>query len=325
MMLERRRFMCLAGAAAIGPCLPAAAWAQDYPTRPVRVLVGFAAGSAGDIVARIVSEQLSAMLGRQFFVDNRPGAGSNLAIEALVKSEPDGYTLGLANVGNAIGATFNDKLGFDINRDIAPVAGIARGTSVMEVSASSAIKTVGDFIDLARARPGQLNFASGGVGTVQHVAGELFKMTTGIDMVHVPYRGTAAALADLIAGRVHVIFDNLVSSIGQIRSGQLHPLAVTTAARSPALPNVPTVGESVPGFEASTWTGIAAPKDTPATVIAILNKAINAVLADDATKARFLEMGATMLGGSPGEFRNLIADETRKWAKVVAFSGARPG
>jgi tripartite-type tricarboxylate transporter receptor subunit TctC len=326
MTVSRRDLLQLAGcAAAIFPAVSSIGQAQTYPSRPVRVLVGFAAGSAGDIIARLTAERLSARLGQQFVIDNRPGAGSNLAIEALVNSPADGYTLGLANVGNAIGATLNERPGFDITRDIAPIAGIVRGTSVMEVSPSFPAKTVPDFLAYARANPGKLNFASGGVGTVQHVAGELFKMMTGINMVHVPYRGTPAALTDLVTGRVHVIFDNVVSSIEHIRSGQLRAVAVTTASRSSALPKIPTVGEFVPGFEASTWAGLAAPKGTAGEIVAILNKAITAVLANPQLKARFADMGSTVLAGSPSDFHNLIADETKKWAKVVAFSGAKSG
>ena len=325
MTIIRRDVLRLAATAVLIPALPTIARTQVYPSRPVRVLVGFAPGSAGDIIARMTAEKLSERLGQQFVVDNRPGAGSNLAIEALVKSAPDGYTLGLTNVGNAIGATLNENLGFDINRDIAPVAGIVRGTSVMEVSPSFPAKTVREFIAYAKANPGKLNFASGGVGTVQHVAGELFKMMTGINMVHVPYRGTAPALTDLIGGQVHVIFDNVVSSIGHIRGGQLHAVAVTTEARSSALPDVPTVGESVPGFEASTWAGFAAPKHTPVEIVTILNSAINLALADPNMKARFADMGSTVIVGSPANFQNLIAEETKKWAKVVTYSGARSG
>jgi len=325
MTLQRREFLRVAAAAAVCPSFSTTSWCQAYPSKPVRVLVGFAAGSAGDIIARITADRLSERLGQQLVIDNRPGAGSNLAIEAMAKSPADGYTLGLVNVGNAIGATLSERLSFDITRDIAPIAGIVRGTSVMEVNPSFPAKTVADFIAYARANPGKLNFASGGVGTVQHVAGELFKMRTGINMVHVPYRGTAAALTDLVGGRVHVIFDNVVSSIEHIRSGQLHAVAVTTAARSSALPNVPTVGEFVPGFEASTWAGFAAPKGTPDDIVASLNQAINAVLADPKLKARFAEMGSTVLAGSPSEFQILIAEETKKWSQVVAYSGAKPG
>jgi tripartite-type tricarboxylate transporter receptor subunit TctC len=305
------------------PMFSRLATAQTYPVRPVRVIVGFAAGSAGDITTRLMAEWLSQRLGQQFFVDNRPGAGSNLAIEALVSTPADGYTLALANVGNAIGATLYEKLSFNINRDIVPVAGIVRGTSVMEVSVSFPAKTVPEFIAYAKANPGKLNLASGGNGTVQHVAGELFKMMTGITMIHVPYRGTAAALTDLFSGQVHVIFDNMASSIEHVRAGKLRPLAVTTAARSPTLPDVPTVGEFVPGFEASTWSGVAAPKGTPAEIVEKLNREINTILAEPTTTARFAELGAVALTGSPGDFGRLIAEETEKWGKVVKFSGAK--
>ena len=325
MILSRRDLLRTAGAAAALPVISSRGQAQSYPSRPIRVLVGFAAGSAGDIIARLTAERLAELLGQQLVIDNRPGAGSNLAIDALVNAPAGGYTLGLANVGNAIGATLSVRPGFDITRDIAPIAGIVRGTSVMEVNPSFPAKTVPDFVAYARAHPGTLNFASGGVGTVQHVAGELFKMMTGINIVHVPYRGTPAALTDLVSGRVHVIFDNLVSSIEHIRSGQLHAVAVTTAARSSALPTIPTIGESIPGFEASTWAGFAAPKGTSEETVMLLSRAINAVLADPKLRARFADMGSTVLAGSPSDFQILIAEETAKWAKVVAFSGAKSG
>jgi tripartite-type tricarboxylate transporter receptor subunit TctC len=323
MTLVRRQFLGLAGAAIAAPALSRIASAQAYPARPVRVLVGFAAGSAADITTRLMAEWLSERLGQQFFIDNRPGAGSNLAIEALVKAPADGYTLALPNVGNAIGATLYEKLSFNINRDIVPVAGIVRGTSVMEVSPSFPARTVPEFVAYAKANPGKLNVASGGVGTVQHVAGELFKMLAGVNMLHVPYRGTAAALTDLFGGQVQVIFDNMASSIEHIRAGKLRPLAVTTATRSATLPDVPTVGDFVPGFEASTWSGIGAPKGTPADIIEKLNREINAILSDPRTVARFSALGATALTGSAADFGTLIAEETDKWAKVVKFSGAK--
>jgi tripartite-type tricarboxylate transporter receptor subunit TctC len=324
MKLVRRQFLRLSGAAMVAPAFLRNASAESYPARPVRVLVGFAAGSAGDITTRLMAEWLSERLGQQFFIDNRPGAGSNLAIEALVKAPADGYTLGLTNVGNAIGATLYEKLSFNITRDVAPVGGIVRGTSVMAVNSSFPAKTVPEFIAYAKANPGKLNLASGGNGTVQHVAGEMFKMMTGINMLHVPYRGTAAALTDLFGGQVHVIFDNMASSIEHIRAGKLRPLAVTTAMRSAALPDVPTVGEFVPGFEASTWSGIGAPKGTPPEIIEKLNKEINAVLAEPKTSARFADMGGVVFVGSPADFGKFIAAETEKWAQVVKFSGARP-
>jgi tripartite-type tricarboxylate transporter receptor subunit TctC len=323
MRLVRRHFLRLAGAAVAAPALLRDAGAQSYPARPVRVIVGFAAGSAADITTRLMADWLTARLGQQFFIDNRPGAGSNLAIEALVKAPADGYTLAVPNVGNAIGATLYEKLNFDINRDIAPVAGIVRGASVMEVNPSFPARTVSEFIGYAKSNPGKLNIASGGVGTVQHVVGEMFKMLAGVNMVHVPYRGTAAALTDLFGGQVHVIFDNLASSIEHIRAGKLRPLAVTTATRSPVLPDVPRVADAVPGFEASTWSGIGAPKGTPAEIIEKLNKEINAILDDPKTSARLADLGATALTGTPADFGKLIADETAKWAKVVKFSGAK--
>jgi len=325
MQLARRRFLCGASSAIVAPAFSRIARAQAYPQRPVRIMVGFAAGSAGDITTRLMVEWLSERLGQQFFIDNRPGAGSNLAIEALVKAPPDGYTLALANVGNAIGATLYDKLAFNINRDIAPVAGIVRGTSVMEVNPSFPAKSVPEFIAYAKSNPGKLNIASGGVGTVQHVAGELFNMMTGLRMVHVPYRGTAAALTDLFGGQVHVIFDNMASSIEHIRAGKLRALAVTTAARSATMPGVPTVGDFVPGFEASTWSGLAAPKGTPLEIVEMLNKVVNSILDDPKVAARLAGLGAEALKGSPSNFGRLIAAETEKWAQVVKFSGAKAG
>lgn len=325
MKLERRKFLTRAGAAAAAFVLPRIARAQVYPARPVRLIVGFAAGSAADITARLIADWLSVRFGQQFIIDNRPGAGSNLAIEALVNAPADGYTLGLANVGNAIGATLYEKLSFNIRRDIAPVAGIVRGTSVMEVNPSFPARTVPEFIAYAKANPGKLNMASGGNGTVQHVAGELFKMMAGVDMVHVPYRGTPAALMDLFGGRADVIFDNVASSIEHIRAGRLRPLAVTTASRSATLPEVPTMSDFVPGFEASTWSGVAAPRGTPVNIIENLNKAFNAGLSDHKVSARIADLGATPLIGSPADFGKLIAGETEKWAKVVRFSGAKPG
>src|SRR5262245_3947598 len=321
----RREFLSLATAATLAPALPRAACAEVYPARPVRILVGFAAGSAADITTRLMAEWLSQRLGQQFFIENRPGAGSNIAIEALVRAPADCYTLGLVNVGNAIGANLYGKLTFNINRDISPIAGIVRGTSVMEVPPSLPIKSVPEFIAYAKANPGKLNLASGGSGTVQHVAGELFKMMAGIEIVHVAYRGTPDALNDLLTGRVHVMFDNMVSSIEHIRAGSLRPLAVTTAARSPALPDVPTVAEFVPGFEASTWSGLAAPKDTPPEIVEKLNIVANSILADRDVDARLVRFGSSPLGGSRAQFAKLIADETEKWANVIRFSGAKPG
>lgn len=325
MQFTRRKVLGLAGSAFAAPALSRIACAQTYPAKPVRIIVGFAAGSAADITTRLMAEWLAGRVGQQFFVDNRPGAGSNLAIEALVKAPADGYTLAVANVGNAIGATLYEKLGFDITRDIAPVAGIVRGTSVMEVSPSFPARTVPEFIAYAKNNPGKLNIASGGVGTVQHVAGELFKMMAEVNMVHVPYRGTAAALTDLFGGQVHVIFDNMASSIEHIRAGKLRPLAVTTTARSAALPDVPTVGDFVPGFEASTWSGLAAPMGTAREIIEALNKEINSILDDPKVAARLAGLGAEPLKGSSLDFGRLITTETQKWAKVVKFSGAKAG
>jgi tripartite-type tricarboxylate transporter receptor subunit TctC len=322
--LPRRRFLHLAAAAATMAVTPWIARAQAYPSRPVRIIVGFAPGGPTDVFARVMAQWLSDHLGQQFVVENRPGAGGNIATEMVVNAPPDGYTLLLTAPANTINTTLYDKLTFNFGRDIVPVASIVRTIYVMVVNPAIPAKTVPEFISYAKANPGRINMASAGSGTPQHVAGEQFKMMTGIDMVHVPYRGAAPALTDLIGGQVHVMFDNMTSSLEFIRAGKLRALAVTTSTRSALLPNIPTVGDFVPGFEASAQFGLGAPKNTPAEIVAKLNKEINTGLADPRIKQRFADLAAEVQPASPTEFGKLIADETEKWAKVVKFSGAKP-
>jgi tripartite-type tricarboxylate transporter receptor subunit TctC len=290
----------------------------------VRIIVGFAPGQAIDIVTRIIGQWLSERLGQQFIIENRPGAGGNIATETVVRAPPDGYTLLAIGSNNMINATLYEKLNYNFIRDIAPVASIYRVSQVMEVNPSFPAKTVPEFIAYAKAHPGQISFASAGNGSVAHVTGELFKMMTGVNMLHVPYRGAPPALTDLIGGQVHVMFDNMPSSIEHIRAGRLRPLAVTATARWQGLPDVPTLGDFVPGFETSAWAGIGAPKNTPAEIIDTLNRDINAALADPTIKARFAELGGEVLALSPNEYGKRIAEETEKWAKVIKFSGAKP-
>jgi tripartite-type tricarboxylate transporter receptor subunit TctC len=323
MKFPRRQFLQLAAAAAALPSVSPPASAEIYPSRPVRVMVGFAAGQAIDIVTRIVTQSLSVRLGQQFIIENRPGAGGNIATEAVVRAPPDGYTLLAIGSNNMINATLYQSLGYDFIRDIAPVASVYRVPQVMEVNPSFPAKTVPEFIAYAKAHPGEISFASAGNGSVAHVTGELFKMMTGVNMLHVPYRGAPPALTDLIGGRVHVMFDNLPSSIEHIRAGRLRPLAVTSTARLQALPDIPTIGDFVAGFETSAWAGIGAPKNTPAEIIDALNREINAALAEPAVQARITDLGGLVLALSPSAYASLIAQETDKWAKVIKFSGAR--
>jgi tripartite-type tricarboxylate transporter receptor subunit TctC len=324
MKLPRRQFLHLAAGAAALPAMSRIARAQAYPTRPVRIIVGQAAGSGSDTAARLIGQWLSERLGQQFIVENRPGAAGNIATEAVVRAPPDGHTLLLVNTGNAINAMLYDKLNFHFIRDIAPVAGIFRVPQVMEVNPSVPAKTVPDFIAYAKANPGKVNMASAGIGSVHHVAGELFKFMTGVDMVHVPYRGTTPALTDLLAGQAQVMFDVTPTSTPHIRAGKLRALAVTTATRADVLPEIPIMGDFVPGYEASAWLGFGAPKDTPAAIIGMLNREVNAGLADPAIKTRIADLGGTVLAISPVEFGKLITDETEKWAKVVKFANIRP-
>jgi tripartite-type tricarboxylate transporter receptor subunit TctC len=319
----RRTFLHLAVSAAALPVALRIASAQTYPTRPVRLICGFPAGGPNDTLARLIGQWLSERLGRPFVIENRPGAATNIATEVVVRAPPDGYTLLVVAQVNAVNATLYDKLNFNFIRDIAPVAGIMRVPSIMEVNPAVPPKAVPEFIAYAKANPGKLNMASAGNGTSSHVSGELFKMMAGIDMLHVPYRGAAPALTDLIAGRVHVYFDLMPNSIEHIRAGTVRPLAITAATRSDALPDLPTVGDFVPGYEVSTWFGVGAPMGTPAEIVDKLNMEINAGLADPKMKARLADMGGTVLAISPNDFGKLIADETEKWAKVIKFAGIK--
>ena len=321
---HRRQFLHLVAGAAALPAVSRIARAQAYPTRPVRIFVGLAPGGTTDILARLMGQWLSERLGQPFIIENRPGAASNIATEAVVKAPPDGYTLLMVVPGNTINATLYDKLNFNFLRDIAAVASIARLPNVMEVNTSVPAKTVNEFIAHAKANPGKISFASAGIGSSQHVSGELFKMMAGVDMIHVPYRGAAPALGDLIGGQVQAMFDNLSSSIEHIRAGTLRPLAVTAATRAEALPDIPTVGDFLPGYEVSVVTGVGAPKNTPVDIVDRLNKEINAGLADAKIKARLADLGSTPLPASPSDYAKLLADETEKWAKVVKFAGIKP-
>ena len=298
--------------------------AQTYPTRPVRLIIGYPPGGSADMTARLMGQWLSERLGQTFVIESRPGAATNIATEAVVHAPPDGYTLLLVAPANAINATLYEKLNYNFVHDIAPVAGLIRFPNVMEVNPSVPAKTVPEFIAYAKANPGKLNMASSGNGSTIHVSGELFKMMTGISMIHVPYRGGAPALTDMISGQVQVMFDNVPTSIEFIRAGKLRPLAVTTVQRSEVLPDLPTVADFVPGYEASAWYGVGAPKGTPAEIIDKLNSEINAILANPKTKSRFAELGASLIGGSPADFGRLVVEETDKWGKVIRFSGAKP-
>ena len=320
----RRQFLHLAAGAAALPAVSRFAWAQTYPSRPVRIIVGVAAGGTLDILARVMGQWLSERLGQPFVIENRPGAGSNIATEAVVRAPPDGYTLLLIGPANAINATLYDKLNFNFIRDIAPVAGIIRFPNVVVVNPSVPVKTIPELISYAKANPGRLNMASSGNGSTIHMSGELFKMMAGVNMVHVPYRGGALALTDLIGGQVQVMFDNVPTSAEYIRAGKLRALAVTSTARSEVLPDLPTVADVLPGYEASAWYGVGVPKNTPAEIIDRINKEINAILADPKSKARLADLGASLLPGSPADFGKVVADETEKWGKVVEFSGAKP-
>src|SRR6516162_7798748 len=324
MKLPRRNFLHLAGGAAALPAVSRIARAQAYPTRPVRLLIGFAPGGTQDVVGRLLGQWLTERLGQQVIIENRPGAASNIAAEAAIRSPPDGYTLFMIGPNNAINASVYDKLRFDIVRDSAPVAGIIRVPNVMEVNPAVPVTNVPEFIAYAKANPGKINFASGGVGTSVHVSGELFKMMTGVNIQHVTYRGAGPALTDLLAGQVHLMFDNLPSSVEQIRAGKLRALAVTSATRSEALPDVPTIGDFLPGYEVTTWFGIGAPSKPPVEIIMKLNNEINAALADPKIRAQLADLGSTaLLTGSPADFARYIAYDVEKWAKVVKFSGAK--
>jgi tripartite-type tricarboxylate transporter receptor subunit TctC len=324
MKLSRRHFLHLAAGAAALPTISRVASAQAYPSRPVRFVHGFAAGGGGDIAARLIAQWLSDRLGQQFVVENRTGAGGNIAVESVARAPADGYTLLQLNVANTINTALYERLNFDLLRDIAPAASFMRVPNVMEVTPSLPVKTVPEFIAYAQANPGQISFASSGVGSSIHMSGELFKAMAKIDMLHVPYRGIAAGgLSDLMTGVVHVAFDNLPSSLELVRTGKLRALAVTTTARSEMLPELPTVGDFLPGYEASAWYGIGAPAGTAAAIVERLNKELNAAFADPRMKTRIAELGGTPLPGSPADFRKLITDETEKWGKVVKFAGIK--
>ena len=316
--LRGRHFSFVFGLAAalVAPALAA----DKYPSRPIRLISGFAAGGAVDITARVMADWLSSDLGQQVVVEDRGGSGGNIGAQAMITSPPDGYTILFDAPNNAISASLYKKLPFDFIRDTAPVAGIMRLTNIMVIPPSLPFKTVADFIAYGKANPGKLSFASSGNGTSVHMSGELFKAMTGIDMVHVPYRGSAGAYPDLMTEKVHVLFDNLPGSIEFVRSGQLRALGVTVAKRWPALPDIPTIAETLPGYEASVWYGISAPKGTPADIVAILNKSVTAGLADPKVKAKLAELGGIPMPMSPAEFGKLVADETEKWAKVVKFA-----
>jgi tripartite-type tricarboxylate transporter receptor subunit TctC len=317
MKLPRRNFLRLAAGAAALPIIPRIAFAQAYPSRPVRIMVGFPPGGPADILARLIGQRLSERLGQPFIVENRAGAQGQIATEAVAHAPADGHTLLLVVPGNGIAHMLNDKLNFNFIQDTAPVAGISNGPLVMEVNSATPVHTVPEFIAFAKARPGKVNFASPGVGSTIQLCGELFKIMTGVSMVHVPYRGNAPALTDLIAGQVQVMFADTPSSIEHVRSGKLRALAVTTAERSEILPGVPTVGEFLPGFEASNWFGVAAPRNTPSEIIDKLNKEINVTLAEPDIKARLADLGAAPLAGSPADFGKFIAAEAEKWSKVI--------
>ena len=324
MKLPRRNFLRLAAGAAALPAVARLAEAQTYPTRPVRMIIGYPPGGSADITARLTGQWLSERLGQPVIIESRPGAATNLATEAVVRAAPDGYTLLLVAPANAINATLYDKLNFNFLRDIAPVAGIIRFPNVVVVNPSLPIKTIPELIAYAKANPGRLNMASSGNGSTIHMSGELFKMMTGINMVHVPYRGGAPALTDLMGGQVHVMFDNVPTSAEHIKAGKLRGLAVTSTARSEVLPDLPTVADFLPGYEASAWYGLGMPKNTPDEIIDKVNKTMNAILADPKSQARFAELGASLLPGSAADFGKLLADETEKWGKVVKFAGAKP-
>jgi tripartite-type tricarboxylate transporter receptor subunit TctC len=317
MKLPRRQFLHLAAGAAALPALPCIAPAEAYPTRPVRIIVGAPPGGAFDILARLIGQWLSERFRQPFIVENRPGAGTNIGTEAVVKAAPDGYTLLFFDVSPAINTNLYDNLNFVFLRDIAPIASIVRSPLIMVVHPAIPAKTVPEFIAYAKANPGKINMASTGNGATPHVTGELFKMMAGVDMVHVPYRGAAPAITDLLSGQVQVLFISPLVSIEHIKTGRLRALAVTTAMRSDALPGIPTMGEFVPGYEASTWYGVGAPKATPAEIVDKLNKEINAGLADPKMQARLADFGGTPLVVSPADFGRLIAEETEKWGKVI--------
>jgi tripartite-type tricarboxylate transporter receptor subunit TctC len=323
MKLPRRRFLHLTASAAALTFVPRIAWAQTYPARPVHLIVGFAPGGATDIAARLVGQWLSEQFGQPFVVENRTGAASNIATEAVARAPADGYTLLTVTAANATNATLYDKLKFNFIRDIAPVAGIIRFPLVMQVNPSFPVKTIAEFIAYTKSNPGKISYGSGGVGSGLHLAGELFKMMTGVEMTHVPYRGGAPAMTGLMGGETQVVFSPLPESMGHIRAGKLRPLAVTGATRSEVLPDIPTVGDSVPGYEASALQGMGAPRDTPAEIVDKLNGAVNLGLADPKLKARFADLGAAVFPVSPAAFGQFMVEETEKWGRVIKFAGVK--
>jgi tripartite-type tricarboxylate transporter receptor subunit TctC len=323
MKLPRRKFLHLAAGAALLPAVSRIARAQTYPARPVRLVVGYAAGGGTDIAARLIGQWLSERIGQQFAIENRPGATTNIGTEVVVRASPDGYTLLMATASNAINATLYARLGFNFINDVAPVAGMMRVPQVMVVNPLFPAKTVPDFIAYARANPGSINFGSAGAGGTDHMAGELFKMTAGVALTHVPYRGAAPALTDLLGGQLQVIFSSLPSAIEYVRAEKLRALAVTSARRSDALPEIPAVAELFPGYEASQWYGVSAPKMTPAAIVDKLNKEINAALNDAKMQGRIADLGGTPLPGSASDFGSLIAADTEKWSKVVKLAGLK--
>jgi tripartite-type tricarboxylate transporter receptor subunit TctC len=323
MNLPRRQFFRLAAGAVAAPAIAGHALADAYPSRPVRFLSGFAAAGGNDIISRLMGQWLTERLGQTFVIENRPGAGTNIAAEVVINSPPDGYTLFGTNLSNAINAALYEKLNFNFMRDMLPVAGIAQAPSAFAVNSSVPVKTLPEFIAYAKANPGRINMGSAGVGSTSHLAGELFKMMAGVNLVHVPYRGNALALTDLISGQIEVLFPSLGSSIEYVKTGKVRALAVTGATRSDALPDLPTVAETLPGYEAASFYGIGAPRNTPTEVIEILNRTVNAGLAYPKLKARLADLGSVPLPGTPATFGKLIADETEKWGKVIRFAGIR--
>jgi tripartite-type tricarboxylate transporter receptor subunit TctC len=323
MNLPRRQVLRLAAGAVATPAMARHALADAYPSRPVRFLSGFAAAGGNDIISRLMGQWLTERLGQAFVIENRPGAGTNIAAEVVINSPPDGYTLFGTNLSNAINAALYEKLNFNFMRDMLPVAGIAQAPSAFAVNSSVPVKTLPEFIAYAKANPGRINMGSAGVGSTSHLAGELFKMMAGVNLVHVPYRGNALALTDLISGQIEVLFPSLGSSIEYVKTDKVRALAVTGATRSDALPDLPTVAETLPGYEAASFYGIGAPRNTPPEVVEILNKTVNAGLADPKLKARLADLGSVPLPGGPATFGKLIADETEKWGKVIKFAGIR--
>jgi len=324
MKLARRDVLRWVARAAALPALPATVLAQSYPARPVRVIVPVAAGGANDVSARLIGQWLSEHLGQQFVIENRPGAGTNIGTEAAVRSPADGYTLLISGSNAAINPSLFANLNFNFIHDTAPIGSIVRVPQLMQVTPSLPVQTVPEFITYAKANPGKIAMGSGGIGSPAHVIGEYFKLATGIDLTHVPYRGAAPAVTDLIGGQIQVAFTELATSLQYVKAGRLRALAVTTAARVEALPDVPTLAEFIPGFEASQWIGLVAPKDTPSAIVEKLNAEINAGLADAKLKARFAELGGTVMPGSPADFAKLIRDETEKWAKVIRAANIKP-